>query len=84
MNTTEWKKFVEVCRPKFASCEFEHELISACAGLEDIATVAYYHLGRNSLAWLQLSVPALNGKSPALLLSQGASDAVRECLWRMP
>lgn len=84
MDTAGWQHFVDVCRPQFASCEFQSELIAACAGLDDIACAAYYHLGSHSLAWLQSPVPALNGQPPFVLLSRGAGDAVRECLWRMP
>jgi Protein of unknown function (DUF2384) len=84
MDTVGWHQFVAVCRPQFASCEFKAELISACAGLDDIACVTYYHLGDRSLAWLQSSVPALDGKAPFDLLRQGAGDAVRTCLWQMP
>ena len=84
MDTTGWIKFVEVCRPRFASCEFESELSASYAGLDDIACVAYYQHGNRSLARVQSSVPALNGQSPAALLSEGASEPVRECFWRMP
>ena len=41
MDTVGWQHFVETCQPRFASCVFKIELISACDGLDDIACVAF-------------------------------------------
>jgi hypothetical protein len=79
-----WKEFAEVCRPEFARCAFQDELIAACGGQEDIAWALFYHTQGSALGWLKAAIPALGNKRPGDLIQRGSGDRVRACLWRMP
>ncbi|MBC5767965.1 antitoxin Xre/MbcA/ParS toxin-binding domain-containing protein [Ramlibacter albus] len=79
-----WFTFAQACRPEFDKCSFQGELIAACGGAEDIAWALFFHMGAQSMSWLQRSIPALDGSVPSHLIATGHGDRVRECLWRMP
>ena len=79
-----WNTFAAVCRRDFGACTFASELVRECGGNEDIAWATYFHLRDDALAWLQRSVPALDGSVPKALIEAGHPDTVRDCLWSMP
>ena len=79
-----WNAFAALCRREFVTCEFQAELVQACAGSEDIAWVVYSHRLGDALAWMRRSIPALGGKVPASLIAAQRGDEVRHCLWSMP
>ena len=80
----DWQAFAEVCKPDFARCDFQAQLIAACGGEEDIAWAIYFHHRAAALEWLEGEVPFLGRSRPCDLIKRGRGDRVRECLWRTP
>ena len=79
-----WNEFAEVCRRAFDTCTFKSALVKECGDNDDIAWATFFHLGEQSMQWLNQGVPALDGQIPFVLITNGQADRVRTCLWRMP
>lgn len=84
MTSAGWTVFAKLCGESFSECGFRDELIAECGGQRDLAWVAFYRLGQDSVPWLHRRIPALDGERPVDLIATGRADLVRDCLWGFP
>ena len=79
-----WEHFVEAISPSWESCSIQNELLSSVAGDLGLAKAIHWNLERESLAWLDRPVKALESETPRRCLeSETGILCLKAALMRM-
>ena len=80
-----WIKYSNLFGEDWTNSNFQLKLLEKCNGKLDIAKVIFYHLGENSLKWMDSNVPALEDLTPLECLNdEKLINRLKECLHRFP
>ena len=79
-----WLEFSSNFNDEWKSSEFQKSLLNKLNNQIDIARVIYFHIGENSLEWLNKKIPALNNLTPLeCLKTEKTTNRLKVCLMRM-
>lgn len=79
-----WLEFSSNFNEEWKSSEFQKSLLNKLNNQIDIARVIYFHIGENSLEWINKKIPALNNLTPLeCLKKEETTNRLKVCLMRM-
>ncbi|PKV51538.1 uncharacterized protein DUF2384 [Aquimarina sp. MAR_2010_214] len=79
-----WLDFLSNFNEEWKSSEFQKSLLNKLNNQIDIAKVIYFHIGENSLEWINKKIPALDNLTPLeCLKTEKTTNRLKECLMRM-
>ena len=80
-----WSNYSSLFRDDWTNSELQLKLLEICNNQLDIANVIFYHLGEQSLKWMNSKVSALDNLTPIECLNDGdLIKRLKVCLHRFP
>ena len=80
-----WEEYSKLFGEHWTNSNLQRQLLQLCHERMDLAKVIDYHLGKQSLEWMKLKVPALDYLTPLECLNDEAlTKRLKVCLMRFP